>query len=339
MEFAHPWLLYAAPLIAAALYLRFAQRRRAVVLPGAGSLRVAGSVWKPRIPYILLALAAASMLVAGAGPRTSYEVTEDRIQGVDVALALDVSASMRAEDFKPSRMEAAKKTLKEFVAGFDAGRLALVAFAGRSFTQCPLTTDKGILNDLIDQLDIGSVAIDGTAIGDAVINALGKFKDDAGSRIIILLTDGENNSGTTTPLTAARAAAKMGVKIYAIGVGTPEGAPIPAYGPQGQKYYLTTPDGKLILAKVDEKTLSAMADITGGEFFRAADEGALKEIYNKISRMEKKEITVRKTRRYRELFEYPAAAGLAFMLAGGFLGFGRYRLLTGGPRGKGGGVA
>jgi Ca-activated chloride channel homolog len=277
------------------------------------------------------------MLIAGAGPRTSYEVSQDKIQGVDVALALDVSASMRAEDFKPSRMEAAKKTLKEFVAGFNAGRLALVAFAGRSFTQCPLTTDKGILTDLIDQLDVGSVAIDGTAIGDAVINALGKFKDDAGSRIIILLTDGENNSGTTDPITAARAAAAMGVKIYAIGVGTPEGAPIPAYGPQGQKYYITDPNGKLILAKVDEKTLTAMADITGGEFFRAKDEDALGDIYEKISDMEKKEITIKKTRRYRELFPYPAAAGLVFMLAGGFLGFGRYRLLSGGAKSKGGG--
>lgn len=330
MEFSHPWLLPAAVFAVAALYARLGRKRPAVMFPGAGALKGASSAWKPRVPYFLTAAAALLLLVAAAGPRSAYETAEEKIQGVDVALALDVSASMMAEDFKPNRMEAAKARMREFAGRFDAGRLALVAFAGRSFTQCPLTTDKGIMADLLDQLDVGSVAIDGTAIGDAVINALGKFTDEAGSRVIVLLTDGENNAGTVGPLDAARAAAAKGVKIYAIGVGTPDGAPIPAYGPQGQKYYIRDPYGNLVMARVDEKTLALMAELTGGEFFRARDEDALRDVYDKIAAMEKKEIVVKKTKRYRELFPYPAAAGLALLIAGALLGSGRYRLLSGG---------
>ncbi len=335
MEFSHPWLLLFAPIVAAALYARLRRRHIAVMFPGAGSFRMASSAWKVRVPLMLVGTAALLFLAAAAGPRSAYETTEEKIQGVDVALALDVSASMMAEDFRPNRIEAAKARIREFIERFDAGRLALVAFAGRSFTQCPLTTDKGILTDLLDQLDVGSVSIDGTAIGDAVINALNKFKGDSGSRIIVLLTDGENNAGAVGPVDAARAAREAGVKIYTIGVGTPEGAPIPAYGPMGQRYYITGPDGKLLLARVDEKTLREMADITGGEFFRAKDEGTLKEVYDKIAAMEKKEIVVKKTKRYRELFAYPAAAGLAFLFAGAVLGSGRYRVLSGGPRPSG----
>lgn len=327
MEFMHPALFWAAIFIAAALLLRYKRKRPAVALPGVSGMKGIPRSRRAWLPYLLLSLACLMLLAAAARPRAAYEVREDKILGVDVVLALDVSGSMMAEDFKPDRIEAAKARIREFIEKFGSGRLALVAFAGRSFTQCPLTTDSIILIDLLDQLDVGSVAIDGTAIGDAIINGLNKFKDESGSRSIILLTDGENNAGTIDPLGAARAAKAKGVKIYTIGVGTPKGAPIPAIGPMGQKYYVTDPMGNLVLAKVDEKTLREISVITGGEFFRAKDEDALKDVYDRINEMEKKEIKVRKTKRYRELSAYPAAAGVLFAFAGGLLAAGRYRVL------------
>ena len=251
---------------------------------------------------------------------------ETKIIGVDVALAIDLSGSMRAEDLKPSRIEAAKATLKEFVKGFNQGRMALVAFAGRSFTQCPLTSDGEILISLLDQLDVGSVQLDGTAIGDAIVNCINKFKEKSASRIIILLTDGENNSGSVDPITAARAAAEKGIKIYAIGIGTPEGAPIPVYGPDGRKDYLRDDLGHVLIDKADFSALKSIADITGGRFFQATDNRALKDIYGEISRMEKKELTVKRTRAYRELFPYPAGAGFILLILGGSLMAWRRRL-------------
>ncbi|MHB8173537.1 MAG: VWA domain-containing protein, partial [Nitrospirota bacterium] len=223
-------------------------------------------------------------------------------------------------------IEAAKAMLKEFIKGFNQGRMALVAFAGRSFTQCPLTSDGNILISLLDQLDVGSVRIDGTAIGDAIINCINKFKGSSASKVIVLLTDGENNAGSVDPITAARAAAKEGIKIYAIGIGTPEGAPVPAYGPLGQKFYLEDEFGHVLLAKVDMDTLRKIAAITGGRAFQATDNRALKDIYGEISHMEKKELTVERIKGYTELFPYPAGAGLVLLFIGGALWAARRRL-------------
>lgn len=310
------------------LYLKFSRKPKPVPYPG---LALMGSLphthTKKFLPAVLLALACLLLVAAAARPRVPQGEEERKILGVDVALALDVSGSMRAEDLKPSRMEAAKERVKEFVTGFRQGRLALVAFAGRSFTQCPLTADGGILLGLLDQLDVGSVAIDGTAIGDAIINCLAKFKEGAVSRVIILLTDGENNAGVD-PLSAARAAATKGVRIYAIGVGTPGGAPVPAYNASGGKSYLKDENGNIVLAKVDEDTLQQVARITGGQYFRARDENALKDVYAKIALLEKKQITIKRIKGYRELFMYPAGAAVLLMLLGGALGAGRLRVLS-----------
>lgn len=327
MSFMHPSLMWAALVVCALVYLRLRRKPSTTPMPGLSGMKGIPKARASWLPLVLMALACVMFLAAAARPRSVSEVTEQKILGVDVALALDVSGSMMAEDFKPNRIEAAKKRMREFIDGFGAGRLALVAFAGRSFTQCPLTTDTGILDALLDQLEVGSVVIDGTAIGDAIVNALNKFKDESGSRIIILLTDGENNAGSIEPIAAARAAQAKGVRIYTIGVGTPEGAPVPMAGPMGQKYYATDQFGNVLLAKVDVKMLRAIADITGGEFFRAKDEDALKEVYDRISEMEKKEIKIKKTNRYRELSAYPAAAGVLLAFIGGALGAGRFRVL------------
>lgn len=327
MEFMHPDLLWAGILVAAAMYIRLRRKRPATPMPGISGMKGIPIARTAALPYVLLALGCMMFLVSAARPRAAVDVKNETIMGVDVVLALDVSGSMTAEDFKPNRIEAAKARIREFAGKFTSGRLALVAFAGRSFTQCPLTTDSNILTDLLDQLDVGAVAIDGTAIGDAIINGLNKFTDDTTSRSIILLTDGQNNAGTIDPVDAARAAKSKGVIIYTIGVGTPEGAPIPAIGPMGQKYYLTDPMGNPVLAKVDEPALRRIADITGGEFFRAKDETALKDVYDRINEMEKKKIKVRRTSRYTELSWYPAMAGVFLTFAGGALAAGRYRVL------------
>ena len=326
MEFYQPAILWLSLAIPALLYIRHRRKGTTIPFPGLSGMALPKARFRG-LPTTILALAAVMLIVSAARPRVQAAPVEENLRGVDVALALDVSGSMRAEDFKPNRMEAAKARVKEFVKGFHEGRMALVAFAGRSFTQCPLTTDGGILEGLIDQLDVGSVEIDGTAIGDAIINCINKFKEEAGSRVIILLTDGENNAGTVDPVSAARAAAAKGIKVYTIGVGTPEGAPIPMTGPSGEKFYLKDPMGNLVLAKVDEATLRQIADISGGTYFRATDDKALGDIYKKISAMEKSAIKVKRHKNFRELFPYAAGAGLILILLGGALSFGRYRVL------------
>jgi Ca-activated chloride channel homolog len=327
MEFFWPSLLWLTLAVPVLVYLKLRKKPGAVPLPALSSLKVKKSRLN-LVPIALLSLALVCLILAAARPRTAIGEEEKKMLGVDVALAIDCSGSMRAEDFKPNRMEAAKTRVKEFAGKFNMGRMALVAFAGRAFTQAPLTADGGILQGLIDQLDVGSVAIDGTAIGDAVVACIAKFKDDSVSRVIILLTDGENNAGSVDPISAARAAQSKGIKIYAIGVGTPAGAKIPMAGPLGQKYYLTDENGNVVLAKVDEETLKAMAGITGGQYFRATDGAALKDIYEKIARMEKKEIVVKKIKGYRELFPYPAGAGLLLLLTGAAFLAGRSRVLS-----------
>ena len=328
MEFVHPGLLWPGLLIPALLYVRLRRRPPAVPLPGLSARQGLPRARFTNLPLILFAIAAVLLLLSAARPRVPLNSIEKKVMGVDVALALDVSGSMKAEDFRPNRMEAAKARIKEFVRGFSQGRMALVAFAGRSFTQCPLTLDGGILEGLIDQLDVGSVTIDGTAIGDAIINCISKFRDGDSSRVIVLLTDGENNAGVVDPESAARAAAAKGIKIYAIGVGTPGGAPVPMYSPTGQKFYLTGPDGRPMLAKVDEAGLKRIAELTGGTYFRATDEKALGEVYRKISAMEKKELTVKRITGYRELFVYPAGCALILLAVGGLLARGRLRVLV-----------
>lgn len=315
LEFLRPWLLWLAPLVAAAMYLRLRRKRAGWAYPGVSGIKSLPKARFVNLPSYLLASACLLLLAAGAQPRLPVSGEEEKLLGVDVALALDVSGSMRAQDFKPNRMEAAKAKVKEFAASYKGGRMALVAFAGRSFTQCPLTLDGGILEGLIDQLDVGSVALDGTAIGDAILNAVNKFKEEEGSRVIVLLTDGESNAGTVDPLSAARIAHDRGIKVYTIGIGTPAGTTF------------QDPYGNVLSTRLDESTLKGIAEVTGGQYFRAEDEDALGAVYRKVAAMEKKEIRVKRSLGYRELFPYPAGAGLLLIVAGGALGAGRLRVL------------
>lgn len=236
-------------------------------------------------------------------PQYGFESETVTRQGIDIMIALDVSGSMAAEDFKPNRIKAAQKITEDFIISITDHRVGLVIFAGVALTQCPLTIDYGVLTELLRNTSLGMMKRDGTAIGDAIINAVYKFNSDnkeKRDKVIILLSDGENNAGVD-PLTAAKVAADKGIKVYTIGVGSLEGAPVPYYR-NGQKYYSQDNYGNKYKPQLDEQLLKDIAYLTQGLYFRATDNKALEEIYKKIGSLEKGKIDVSRTMQYSERF-------------------------------------
>jgi len=228
-------------------------------------------------------------------------------EGIDIIIALDISSSMLAEDFHPkNRIVAAKEVGKEFISGRKSDRIGLVVFAGESYTQCPLTLDYDMVKEFMDRVDVGAIE-DGTAIGMAIATGLNRLRESkVKSKIIILLTDGQNNRGEIDPLTAAQAATPLSVKIYTIGVGSEGMAPYPVQTPFGVRY-------QNMEVKIDEELLKQVASITGGKYFRATDADKLREIYRIIDQMEKTEIEVKEYRSYTELFLPYALAALGLL--------------------------
>lgn len=238
-------------------------------------------------------------VIALARPQSGVNTEEINTEGIDIILTLDISGSMSSEDFKPkNRLGTAKDVIKDFVKGRKNDRLGLVAFSSRSFTQCPLTLDYNLLLKLIDKVNIGMIK-DGTAIGMAIANSVNRLRNsDAKSKIIILLTDGRNNMGEIDPITAANLAKTIGIKIYTIGAGKPEGGLFPVQDPFFGKRYVKVPND------LDENILRQIADLTGGLYFRADSENKLSEIYKQIDSMEKTPVKRKEYRRYNELFHY-----------------------------------
>jgi Ca-activated chloride channel family protein len=269
---------------------------------------------------VLRALAIVFLAFALARPQSGRKGQEVSSEGIDIILILDISGSMRAEDFKPhNRLYVAKQVIKEFIEGRQSDRMGLVVFSKQSFTQCPLTLDYGVLFSFLDKVDFGMIE-DGTAIGLAIANAVNRLREsDAKSKVAILLSDGRNNAGEIDPITAAKAAKAMNVKMYTIGAGKPGNAPIPVDHPIFGKRYIWAE------TEIDESTLKEIARITGGEYFRAKDEQALARIYRQISRMEQTEIKVKEYLQYNELFSNYAFVGLVLLLAEVVLGNTRYR--------------
>jgi Ca-activated chloride channel homolog len=255
------------------------------------------------------------LILAVARPQSVNFRQERSNPGVDIMVVLDVSLSMNAEDFKPqNRLMVAKKTTAEFIKARKNDRLGLVIFGGDAYTQCPLTIDHNILFLQLEKIEAG-MAGDGTAIGLAMAMALNRMKEShIKSKIMILLTDGVNNRGEIDPMSAADLAKDLGIKIYTIGVGKKEGAPIPIYDPVYGKLYARNPDGSLVLTKIDEELLENIAAQTNGLYFRAEDEQGLKEIYSQIDNLEKSEIKTKQYVRYNDYF--PIILWLALILLG-----------------------
>jgi Ca-activated chloride channel family protein len=259
----------------------------------------------------VLRLVFLSLLVyALARPQSGRSEREIETEGVEIVLAVDVSTSMRAEDFKPNRLEAVKNVVKTFLNQRVSDRIGLSIFAGQSFTQCPLTLDYGVLTELVDKLDFADQDWDGTAIGNGLANAIDLIKNsDAKSKVIILLTDGMNNQGEVDPYLAADLAKTYNVRVYTIGAGTNGVARVPVNHQYFGKQYAQ------MQVQIDEEILTAIADQTGGKYFRATNKDELKNIYEEIDKLERTKINVKEFTRYSELFSFFLIAALvAFII-------------------------
>ncbi|MCU0407526.1 MAG: VWA domain-containing protein, partial [Bacteroidales bacterium] len=227
--------------------------------------------------------------------------------GIDIVLALDISGSMLARDFKPDRLEASKNVAVEFISGRPYDRIGLVVFSGESFTQCPVTTDHAVLVNLLREIQSGMIE-DGTAIGNGLATAVNRIKEsEAKSKVVILLTDGVNNRGEIAPATAAGIAKTFGVRVYTIGVGTQGVAPYPVQTPFGVQY-------QNMPVEIDEEVLIDIAESTGGKYFRATDNDKLLQVYGEIDKLEKSKIDVRQFSRKQEKFLLPALIAFALLL-------------------------
>ena len=259
------------------------------------------------LPMLLRTAALVLIVVAIARPRSSTEVEKIDTEGIDISLAMDVSTSMLARDFKPDRISAAKDIAIEFIAQRPSDRMAIVVFAGESYTQCPLTTDRATLINLMKEVQTGLIE-DGTAIGNGLATAVARMKDsDAKSRVVILLTDGVNNSGEVSPQTAAEIAKTYGIRVYTIGVGANGMAPYPVMTPWGVEM-------QQMKVEIDEELLKEIASVTGGRYFRATDNTKLSEIYSEINKMEKTRTTVDSFPVYKDLYGPYAIAALILLL-------------------------
>lgn len=312
VSFAYPWILWFLLIIPFMVYWYWWHGRKTQPSITYSSLKVFKSLpstWKEKLkhlPLILRVLAVALLIVALARPRSFSSGQNMYTEGIDIVMALDISGSMMAEDFKPNRLEAAKHVIDNFIDKRTSDRIGLVIFARDAFTQCPLTIDYSVLKHLLGEVKTGMVE-DGTAIGNGIADAVNRLKDShAKSKVIILLTDGVNNAGEIDPLTGAEIAKTFGIRIYTIGVGTKGNAPYPVQTPFGIRY-------QMIPVEIDEALLQKIANITGGEYFRATDNRSLQEIYNKIDKMEKTKIEVTSYRNASELF-YGWLGGGVFLL-------------------------
>ena len=259
------------------------------------------------LPFVLRIAALALLIVAIARPRDSKNFEKIDTEGIDIVLDMDVSTSMLARDFKPDRIGAAKDIAIEFIASRPTDRIGIVVFAGESYTQCPVTTDRITLINMMKEVQTGLIE-DGTAIGNGLATAVARLKDsDAKSRVVILLTDGVNNRGEIAPETAAEIAKTYGIRVYTIGVGAKGEAPYPVQTPWGVQV-------QNMQVEIDEALLQKIAETTGGKYFRATDNTKLMEIYGEINKMEKNRTTVDSFPVYSERFMLFALLALAALL-------------------------
>ncbi len=259
------------------------------------------------LPFALRMVALSLIIICIARPRSSSQVEKIDTEGIDIVFAMDVSTSMLARDFTPDRISAAKDIAIEFISQRPSDRMGIVVFAGESYTQCPLTTDRATLINLMKEVQTDLIE-DGTAIGNGLATAVARLSSsDAPSRVIILLTDGVNNSGEITPLTAAQIAQTYGIRVYTIGIGANGMAPYPVVTPWGMEL-------RNIQVEIDEALLKQIATDTGGRYFRATDNTKLSEIYAEINQMEKAKTSIDSFPVYKELYQKFALWALVALL-------------------------
>ncbi len=313
IEFANPeafWLLALVPLLTA-WHVYSSTRKNTFVSHSNIALLKHHTSLKYIAKHFLFALEMLSVAListALARPQSSSENREVVTEGIDIVISLDISGSMLARDFQPNRLEASRELAKEFIEKREHDRIGLVIFAGEAFTQCPLTTDHAVLKKLFNDVDFGMVK-DGTAIGSGLAVAVNRLRNsEAESKVVILLTDGENNAGDIPPLTAAEIAQKFGITVYTVGVGTTGTAPMPARTIDGRIVYRDEP------VHIDEETLKKIADITDGKYFRAQNSKELQNIYALIDEMEKTKIDVIEFSKKKEEYLMLAVASGLFLL-------------------------
>jgi Ca-activated chloride channel family protein len=315
MRLAHPYYLLLLILIPGLVWWWLRRRKRLVaglLYSDTGLIRSAqrsGQTLRHLLPSILRGLVLFLLILALARPQSGRHGEEILTEGIDIILCLDISSSMKAEDFQPkNRLHVAKEAAATFISERKSDRIGMVVFAAKSLTQCPLTLDRDILLNFLDRVDIGMIE-DGTAIGMAIGTSVNRLRDSqAKSKVIVLLTDGINNRGEIDPVTAARMAAAFNIRIYTIGAGTRGTAPYPVEDRFFGRRYVQIP------VEIDEETLTEIADITGGQYFRATDAEGLKEIFRRIDQMEKTLVKTHHYVEYSEKFNYALVPALFLLI-------------------------
>ena len=313
MTFLYPnilWLAVLIPLLAA-YYIFVARRKASLTVSAIGGKRAPRTLryWLRPLPIVLRLSAMALFIVALARPVNITQEHEATTDGIDIVLSMDISGSMLARDLTPNRLTSAKHLAAEFVANRRGDRIAIVAFAGEAFTQAPLTSDQATIETMLSRLRSGVVE-DGSAIGNGLATAINRLRESsAKSKVIILLTDGVNNRGQISPLMAAEIARDMGIKVYTIGVGTRGRAPYPAVDMFGNQTTVMAD------VEIDEDLLREIASMTGGKYYRAVNDEALREIYAEINELETSKVQVTNYQTYEELFLMWALVGLLLLVA------------------------
>jgi Ca-activated chloride channel homolog len=313
ISFAYPYVLMLLLGIPALAYWFWKKKEKVTPDVTFSSLQIFGSApvtlkeKLAHLPAMLRLIALSFLIIAAARPQSFSSGENIFTEGIDIAMVLDISGSMLAEDFKPNRLDAAKNVIDDFIKGRTVDKIGLVVFSGESFTQCPLTIDYAVLRNLLKEIHMGMIE-DGTAIGNAIANGVNRLKDSKSkSKVMILLTDGVNNAGEINPVTAAQIAQKFGIRIYSIGVGTIGEAPYPFQTPFGIRY-------QNVPVEIDENILREISTTTGGKYFRATNNQKLAEIYEEIDKMEKTRTEITSYRHAKELYFNWALAGLFLLL-------------------------
>jgi Ca-activated chloride channel family protein len=322
IRFVHSEYLYflgLIPLLVVFYWLVARSRRRG--LERFGSLAIlerlteSAGVWKRLGRFILLLIAIALIVVAFANPQIGTRMEEVKQEGVDIFIALDVSLSMKAEDIKPNRLEKAKFEIRNLIGRLTGDRLGLIVFAGEAFTQFPLTSDYSAANMFLDVVDVDVVPVPGTSIGSAIERALESFDlKEQTTKVLVIITDGENTEGDA--FEAAEEAGKKGILVYAIGLGSPDGAPIPIYNASGQQVdFKRDRVGAVVVTKLDEVSLEKIASMGNGKYFRGTNaQDELEEIYKNINALQKREFGVKQFTDYEDRFQYFLALGILLLL-------------------------